>query len=269
MAGELADLVFTDLPYNVDYKRIYCRRRTHDPRRRLHEFASSSKNSLKDSFHSYRSIVKPSAVSMYVCHSSSWQREFQNAIEEAGFAVRCQLVWAKNVFAWGFGRYKFQHEPIFYCHVEGEKDPWFGDKSQSTLWEENKPAANRLHPTMKPIALITRALHNSIKRGDTIVDFFGEQLTDLDWLGAPGPQGAPHGNRPQICGLHCRAVPGAHGQRKPLRSKATGAATRRYWAKRTPLDSGLNPEAPPMIAAVPIPIYVIPPISPGSRGHSK
>jgi DNA modification methylase len=133
---------------------------------------------LKDSFHSYRSIVKPTA-SMYVCHSSAWQREFQNAIEEAGFAIRCQLVWAKNTFAWGFGRYKFQHEPIAYCHVEGEKDPWFGDKSQSILWEEKKPAANRLHPTMKPIALIEKALENSSKRGDTIVDFFGGASSTL------------------------------------------------------------------------------------------
>jgi hypothetical protein len=41
---------------------------------------------------------------------------------------------------WGFGRYKFQHEPIFYAHVAGQKDLWYGDKSQSTLWQENKPA---------------------------------------------------------------------------------------------------------------------------------
>src|SRR5262249_28007056 len=84
-----------------------------------------------------------------------------------------QIIWAKNTFAWGFGRYKFQHEPIFYCHVAGEKDPWYGDKSQSTLWEENKPAANRLHPTMKPVELIERALVNSSKAGDVVVDLFG------------------------------------------------------------------------------------------------
>jgi DNA modification methylase len=57
--------------------------------------------------------------------------------------------------------------------VAGEKDPWYGDKSQSTLWEENKPAANRLHPTMKPVELIERALVNSSKAGDVGVDSFG------------------------------------------------------------------------------------------------
>jgi hypothetical protein len=50
-----------------------------------------------------------------------------------GFEVRCQIIWAKNTFAWGFGRYKFQHEPLFYAHVAGQKDPWYGDKSQSTF----------------------------------------------------------------------------------------------------------------------------------------
>jgi DNA modification methylase len=169
MAGELADLVFTDLPYNVDYKgHTKEELKIQGDRMSRPEFEKF----LKDSFHSYRSIVKPTA-SLYVCHCWLWQREFQNAIEEAGFAVRCQLVWAKSAFAWGFGRYKFQHEMIFYCHVEGQKDPWFGDKSQSTLWEEKKPAANRLHPTMKPIPLITKALENSSKRGNTIADFFG------------------------------------------------------------------------------------------------
>ncbi len=130
------------------------------------------KEFLEAAFRSCRSVVKPGA-SAYICHSSSWQREFQNAFEVAGFEVRCQIIWAKNTFAWGFGRYKFQHEPMFYVHVAGEKDSWYGDKSQSTLWEEKKPAANRLHPTMKPVELIEHALLNSSKAGDLVVDLFG------------------------------------------------------------------------------------------------
>ena len=83
---------------------------------------------LHDTFASYRRVIKPGA-SVYVCHASSVQREFQDALEAAGFEVRCQIIWAKNTFAWGFGRYKFQHEPIFYCHVAGQSDPWYGDKT--------------------------------------------------------------------------------------------------------------------------------------------
>ena len=77
------------------------------------------------------------------------------------------------VILWGFGRYKFQHQPIFYAHVADQKDPWYGDKSQSTLWEEKKPAANRIHPTAKPVELVERALLNSSKAGDIVVDLFG------------------------------------------------------------------------------------------------
>jgi DNA modification methylase len=127
---------------------------------------------LQGTFASYRVLIKPGA-SIYVCHPSSFQREFQNALESAGFSVRAQIIWAKNTFAWGFGRYKSQHEAIFYCHVEGESDAWYGDKTQSTLWQEKKPAANRLHPTMKPVELIERALRNSSKAGDRVVDLFG------------------------------------------------------------------------------------------------
>jgi DNA modification methylase len=169
MAGDAADLIFTDPPYNVDYEGY-----TDDKLKIQGDRMSDAdfKQFLEAAFRSCRTVVKPGA-SLYVCHSSSWQREFQNALEAAGFEVRCQIIWAKNTFAWGFGRYKFQHEPIFYCHVAGQKDPWYGDKSQSTLWEENKPAANRIHPTAKPVELIDRALINSSKAGDMVTDLFG------------------------------------------------------------------------------------------------
>jgi DNA modification methylase len=134
--------------------------------------AADFKLFLEAALRSCRAAVKPGA-SLYVCHSSSWQREFQNALESAGLEIRCQIIWAKNTFAWGFGRYKFQHEPMFYCHVLGQKDPWYGNKSQSTLWEEKKPAANRIHPTAKPVELVERALVNSSKAGDIVVDLFG------------------------------------------------------------------------------------------------
>jgi DNA modification methylase len=169
IAGESADLVFTDPPYNVSYEGYTEDRLTIQGDRMS---AEQFMGFLREAFGSYRSVIKPGA-SVYVCHSSSWQREFQNAMEVAGFEVRCQIIWAKNTFAWGFGRYKFQHEPIFYCHVAGQSDAWYGDKSQSTLWHEKKPAANRIHPTAKPVELVERALVNSSKAGDVVVDLFG------------------------------------------------------------------------------------------------
>jgi DNA modification methylase len=140
MAGDAADLVFTDPPYNVDYEG-YTEERPKIKGDRMSD--ADFKQFLEAAFGSYRGVVKPGA-SMYPRPSSSWQREFQNALEVAGFEVRTQIIWAKNTFAWGFGRYKFQYEPLFYAHVAGEKDPWYGDK----------PAANRIHPTAKPVELV-------------------------------------------------------------------------------------------------------------------
>jgi DNA modification methylase len=168
MGGAQADMVFTDLPYNCDYHGYTEERLTiQNDQMSGDEF----KQFLEAAFRAMRTAVKP-AASLYICHSSSWQREFQNALEAAGFEVRCQIIWAKNTFAWGFGRYKFQHEPIFYAHTDGQTDAWYGDKTQSTLWQQNKPAANRLHPTMKPVELIERALVNSSRVGDCILDLF-------------------------------------------------------------------------------------------------
>jgi DNA modification methylase len=140
---------------------------------------------LEAAFRSLRSIAKPKCA-LYICHASSWQREFQNALEAAGFEVRCQIIWAKNTFAWGFGRYKYQHEPLFYGHIAGQTDPWYGDKSQCTVWAVPKPAANRIHPTSKPVELIELALCNSSKPGDVVGDLFagsGSTLVACERLG--------------------------------------------------------------------------------------
>jgi DNA modification methylase len=175
LGNEKADLAFLDAPYNVDYEG-YTEDRLKIKGDRIS--AADFKQFLEAAFRSCRAAVKPGA-SLYICHASSVQREFQNALEVAGFEVRCQIIWAKNTFAWGFGRYKFRHEPLFYCHLAGQSDAWYGDKSQSTLWEENKPAANRVHPTMKPVELINRALVNSSKAGDLVLDLFAGSASTM------------------------------------------------------------------------------------------
>jgi DNA modification methylase len=94
MAGDAVDLVFTDPPYNVDYEG-YTEDRLKIKGDKM--TAEQFQEFLRATFTNYRRIAKPGA-SMYVCHSSSWQREFQNSMESAGFEVRCQIIWAKNTF---------------------------------------------------------------------------------------------------------------------------------------------------------------------------
>lgn len=169
IAGQLADMVFTDPPYNVDYEG-YTKEKLKIARDNMSDDQFYA--FLLDVFASHLAAIKKGA-SMYVCHGSVYQREFQNALEANGFLIRNQIIWAKNHFAWGYGRYKFKHEPIFYCYQKDQNDSWYGDKAQSTLWQIDKPIANRLHPTMKPVALIEIALKNSSKAGDIVLDLFG------------------------------------------------------------------------------------------------
>ena len=216
MNGQKADLVFTDPPYNVDYEgyteeklKIQGDKMTPE---QFQEFLASV-------FSSYQWALKPGG-SLYVCHPSSWQREFQDALESSDFEVRCQIIWAKNTFAWGFGRYKFQHEPIFYCHRKGQSDPWYGDKSQSTLWQEKKPAANRLHPTMKPVELIERALVNSSKAGDLVLDLFGGSGSTLIACEKMGRSSRLMELDPKYCDVIVEALAGFRGKGRASRKRA-------------------------------------------------
>jgi DNA modification methylase len=175
MNSDKADMVFSDPPYNVAYVGGT------DEEMTIQNDAMGEKEyiAFMDAFFArFRESIKPTA-SLYICHASAWQMETEAALRRAGFEVRNPIIWAKNCGAFGFVRYKFQHEPIFYVHVKGESDLWYGDKCQTTVWQEKKPAANRLHPTMKPVEIVQRALVNSSKKGDLILDLFMGSGTTL------------------------------------------------------------------------------------------
>lgn len=166
-----ADLVFTDPPYNVDYTGVADSERL----RRLqndHLDSAVYQQFLKTVFSHASSWIK-SEASLYVCHASQSQQEVKEALESSGFLVRSQIVWAKNQFVLNQSRYKNQHELIFYAHRRGQVDCWYGDRSQSTVWNINKPLNCDLHPTMKPLALVQKALENSSLPGDRVLDLFG------------------------------------------------------------------------------------------------
>jgi DNA modification methylase len=175
MNGKKADMIFTDPPYNVAYVGGTEEQMTikNDAMTEAQYIAF-----MGAFFTQYKESASDNAA-VYICHASQWQRETESAMLAAGIEVRCQIVWVKNTFAWGFGRYKFRHEPIFYAHIKDKPDNWYGDKTQNTVWEEKKPSANRLHPTMKPVEIVERALVNSSKAGDLVLDLFMGSGTTL------------------------------------------------------------------------------------------
>ena len=99
-------------------------------------------------------------------------------MRDAGLPVRHNLIWAKNNATFSMGRldYDYKHEPIFYTW--GKRHRFYG-RNKNTLLEFDKPLSSKLHPTMKPVALVAELMRNSSLEGDTVMDIFGGSGTTL------------------------------------------------------------------------------------------
>jgi DNA modification methylase len=110
-----------------------------------------------------------SGASSYICFTWRTYAEFEDALVKAGLKVKNCIVWNKKSIGLGNSHYRPQHEFIFYC---GEQ--WYGDKSQSDVWELSRGDTSKyVHPTQKPVQLIEKAIKNSSKSGDIVIDCFG------------------------------------------------------------------------------------------------
>ena len=116
-----------------------------------------------------REWSRPDAAT-YVCLTWRTYREFMASLERAGLALAACIVWDKGSIGLGHQHYRPQHEFIFYC----KGDRWFGGKAESDVWKLTRGATGEyVHPTQKPVALIERALTNSSRAGDLVLDLFG------------------------------------------------------------------------------------------------
>ena len=89
------------------------------------------------------------------------------------------MIWAKNRFTLGRSDYQRQYEPILYGWPEGVKRRWCGARDQGDVWNISRPNKNDLHPTMKPVSLVERAIRNSSRKGDLVFDPFGGSGTTM------------------------------------------------------------------------------------------
>lgn len=116
---------------------------------------------------------------IYIAMSSSELDTLQSAFRAAGGKWSTFIIWAKNTFTLGRSDYQRQYEPILYGWPEGATRHWCGDRDQGDVWHFNKPRVNDLHPTMKPVELVERAIRNSSRPGDVVLDPFGGSGTTL------------------------------------------------------------------------------------------
>ncbi len=171
MSGELADMAFTDPPYNVDYGNSAKDKMRGKDRRIMNDnLGDDFYQFLKDALTNLLSVTKGAC---YIAMSSSELDTLQKAFRDAGGKWSTFIVWAKNTFTLGRSDYQRQYEPILYGWREGNDHFWCGARDQGDVWFFNKPVKNDLHPTMKPVELVERALRNSSKSRDIVLDLFG------------------------------------------------------------------------------------------------
>ncbi|MBE0455727.1 MAG: site-specific DNA-methyltransferase [Roseovarius sp.] len=175
--GARANLSFCDPPYNVDYAGGVGAEKAGKGRR-------IKNDALGDGFGQFLydacvliNLYTDGAV--YICMSSSELHTLQAAFKEAGGHWSTFVIWAKDRFTLGRSDYQRQYEPILYGWPERTKRHWCGARDQGDVWQIPRTHKNDLHPTMKPVALIERALRNSSQRGDLVLDSFGGSGTTL------------------------------------------------------------------------------------------
>jgi DNA modification methylase len=163
-------MVFTDPPYNVDYSQPSVR-----PGRAGRKIANDNLGVAFEQFLSdaCRNVLEVSHGAIYICMSSSEIDTLKRVFTEAGGHWSTFVIWAKNTFTLGRSDYQRQYEPILYGWRQGSDHYWCGARDQGDVWNMNKPAVNDLHPTQKPVELIERAIANSSKHRDTVLDPFG------------------------------------------------------------------------------------------------
>ena len=169
--GQLADMTFTDPPYNVDYANSPKDKLRGKHRPILNDnLGGGFEAFLHDACTNILSVTKGAA---YVCMSSSELHTLQRAFTAAGGKWSTFVIWAKHTFTLGRADYQRQYEPILYGWPAGHDRYWCGARDQGDVWFIDKPARNDLHPTMKPVALVERAIRNSSKSRDIVLDPFG------------------------------------------------------------------------------------------------
>ncbi|HXF45193.1 MAG TPA: site-specific DNA-methyltransferase [Burkholderiaceae bacterium] len=175
--GELADMAFTDPPYNVNYANSAKDKLRGKNRPILNDALGEGFGALL--YDACVNILTVTKGAVYICMSSSELDTLQKAFRDAGGRWSTFIIWAKNTFTLGRSDYQRQYEPILYGWKEGADHYWCGARDQGDVWFFDKPTKNDLHPTMKPVALVERAIRNSSKTRDIVVDPFGGSGTTM------------------------------------------------------------------------------------------
>jgi len=169
MAGQSADLVVTDPPYNVDYTG-----KTKDSLKIQGDSQTDQHfdEFLETVFSNLYQVTKDGA-SIYVFYGPTEGASFILGFKGAGYKLAQCCVWVKQSMVMGRQDYQWKHEGVLYGWKPTAAHNWYADAKQTTVWEFDRPTANKEHPTMKPVALCVYPISNSSKKNQIVLDGFG------------------------------------------------------------------------------------------------
>ena len=177
LGDELADMTVTDPPYGVNYSNSAKDKMRGTNRPILNDNLGSEFAPFL--LATCQNILAVTKGAVYIAMSSSELDTLQSAFRAAGGKWSTFVIWAKNTFTLGRADYQRQYEPILYGWKDGAQHYWCGARDQGDVWQIKKPHKNDLHPTMKPVELMERAVVNSSKTRDIVLDPFGGSGTTV------------------------------------------------------------------------------------------
>lgn len=167
MDGKKANLIVTDPPYGVSFESWHGLTIQNDSIKgeEFYRFLLSAFKNMADNLEN--------GGAAYVFHADTESVNFRRAFADAGFHLSGCCIWVKNSLVPGYSDYQWQHEPVLYGFLQNGKHRWYSDRSQTTVWNFNKPKLNRNHPTSKPLDLLAYPIGNSSQANSIVVDTFG------------------------------------------------------------------------------------------------
>jgi DNA modification methylase len=174
LGGARPALMVTDPPYGVDYEPNW---RNEADRANGKPYGAVAVGLVtNDDRSDWRAAFAlfPGDV-VYCWHAGRHASTVQHSLEECGFEIRSQIIWAKSRLIISRGHYHWQHEPCWYAFRKGESAAWIGDRSQTTLWEIEHQKSETGHSAQKPVEAMRRPLQNHA--GDVYDPFLGSGTT--------------------------------------------------------------------------------------------
>ena len=181
MAGEKASMGFTDPPWNVNYGAVKeGNAQGYRPRTILNDFMGTEdfKEFMNKAFASLNFAMKDGAMTYVVMSAQEWGN-MMLTLAQNNYHWSSTIIWNKDSLVLSRKDYHTKYEPIWYGWKEGSRLCPLEDRKQSDVWDIPRPKKSEEHPTMKPVELVARAITNSSKKGDVVIDLFGGSGTTL------------------------------------------------------------------------------------------